>query len=525
MNPDALTYASVCSGIESASVAWEPLGMRPIWFSEIEPFPSAVLKHHWPHVYNWGDFTKIPARAMRGAADILVGGTPCQAFSVAGKRESLNDDRGNLTLEFCRLADELDPHVITWENVPGVLTTGDNAFGCFLAKLCGNEQAALPTEPPTEQEINRNAKVPRVTGPKSKHWRWDKSALAFVPKWPTCGAAVGPDRRVAWRVLDAQYFGVAQRRRRVFVVASPRDRVDPAKILFEFDGVRRDTPPSRETGQGAPRGVAAGSHWDGAANPHPPLTQSHNTGGIGQSNQEIFSGRGAGLTWPAEVASTLNASFGKHLGQENQHINGGAPLFVPCDRAAKATSESALSDVSNCITSTYGNGVGLATRPMVYQGVSRCLTGGRGQRNDPDTESFVVRAIHDKATRHAGVTGRGSGNGLGIGEPTDPMFTLTTGDQHAVEQGPSVRRLTPIECERLQGFPPNHTLLPYGTKAKLDAELKEYYQRWLGRELSDDEVRSFCGDGPRYKAIGNSKAVPAVRWLGQRIIKHLKGEI
>jgi len=302
--------------------------------------------------------------------------------------------------------------------------------------------------------------------------------------------------------------------------------------------VRRDTPPRREAGQDAAGGVARGSHWDSPANPHPTLGQSLNTGGIAQSNQELFGQRGAGLTlagreWPAEVACTLNASFGDKQGLEDQHINGGAPLFVPGHATHKATSESALSDVTGCITSTYGNGVDLATRPMVYSEVSRCLNGGEMARNDPDTESYVLHhkgvdaatPIHDKATRHACVTGRGSGNGLGVGDTTDPMFTLTTGDKHAVEHRACVRRLTPIECELLQGFPPNHTLLPFGTKAKLDLEMKAYYERWLGRELSDDEVRAFCGDGPRYKAIGNSKAVPVVRWLGDRIKRHLKGEI
>ena len=323
MNPEKLLFASVCSGIESASIAWEPLGMTPMWFSEIEAFPSAVLSHYWPHVYNWGDFTKIPAHLMRGHADILVGGTPCQAFSVAGKRGSLDDERGNLTLEFCKLADSLRPRIVVWENVPGVLTTSDNAFGCVLAKLCGNDQPALPTDYPTEQEINLNAKVPKVVGLKSKYWRWDKGRTELVPKWPPCGAASGPNRRVAWRVLDAQYFGVAQRRRRVFVVAS------------------------------------------------------------------------------------------------------------------------------------------------------------------------------DRTTRHGGKTGVGSGNGFGLGLPSDPMFTLTTGDIHAVFTGARVRRLTPEECERLQGFPRGYTSVPYQGKDALD--------------------------GPRYKAIGNSKAVPVLRWVGHRIIKHLKG--
>ncbi len=392
MNPDALRFASVCSGIESASVAWEPLGMTPVWFSEIKPFPCKVLAHHWPHVHNWGDFTKIPAKAMTGCADILVGGTPCQAFSVAGKRESLNDDRGNLTLEFCRLADELDPHVVVWENVPGVLSTRDNAFGCFLAELCGNEQPALPTDPPTEMEINRNAKTPRVTGPKSKHWRWDDSQSAFVPKCPPYGAAIGPDRRVAWRILDAQYFGLAQRRRRVFVVASPRDHIDPSKILFEYEGVRRDTAPSRETGQKITNCITAG---------------------IGNSDRD---------------AQCNNLVFA--LG-----LNGGA--------------ENAVHSV----------------RPLNTQVITR----------------------HNKL---------GRGTGFGLGDHNSAQYTISASHHHAVGYGSHVRRVTPTECERLQGFPDGHT-----------------------------DIQDATPDGPRYEAIGNSKAVMVVRWLGQRIIKHLKGEL
>ena len=223
-------FGSVCSGIEAASVAWHPLGWQAAWLSEIEPFPSAVLAHHYPDVPNLGDMTTIADRIRAGlveAPDMLCGGTPCQAFSVAGQRRSLSDERGNLSLVFCELADSIDdqrffdglePCIVFWENVPGVLSTGDNAFGCFLGQLAG-EDCAL--EPPGG-------------------------------KWTDAGAVFGPKRAIAWRVLDAQYFGVAQRRRRVFVVASARKGFDPAQVLFEFDGVRRDTAPSREARQVAP---------------------------------------------------------------------------------------------------------------------------------------------------------------------------------------------------------------------------------------------------------------------------------
>ena len=220
-----MKYLSVCSGIEAASVAWHPLGWEPLAFSEIEPFPRKVLAHHYPDVPLHGDFTVLREQNWIKDADILVGGTPCQAFSVAGLRNSLDDDRGNLTLEFVRLADAIDNFrrigdgtIIVWENVPGVLSVKDNAFGCLLGALVGNDTPLIPTG----------------------------------GKWTNAGMVVGPKRRVAWRILDAQYFGVAQRRRRVFVVASARDGFDPAEVLFEREGLRRDIAPRRKQGKSLP---------------------------------------------------------------------------------------------------------------------------------------------------------------------------------------------------------------------------------------------------------------------------------
>ncbi len=222
-----MKFGSVCSGIEAASVAWHPLGWTAAWLSEIEPFPCAVLKHHYPDVPNHGDMTLLPEKILSGqveAPDLFCGGTPCQAFSVAGLRNSLDDARGNLSLTFVGIANAIDhvrsirgdaPAIVFWENVPGVLNTKDNAFGCFLGALAGESE---PITAPGE-------------------------------RWSNAGCVFGPQRTVAWRVLDAQYFGVAQRRRRVFVVASARDDINPAEILFEFEGVRRDTPQSRKAGE------------------------------------------------------------------------------------------------------------------------------------------------------------------------------------------------------------------------------------------------------------------------------------
>ncbi|WP_333949080.1 Dam family site-specific DNA-(adenine-N6)-methyltransferase [Escherichia coli] len=257
-----LCYGSVCSGIEAASIAWEPLGMRPAWFAEIEPFPSAVLAHRWPHVANLGDMTKLAKKVLAGeieSPDVLVGGTPCQAFSIAGLRGGLDDERGALTLKYVELANAIDdkraesflkPTVIVWENVPGVLSSADNAFGCFLAGLAGED---APFEPGDRPE----------SGKSNAFWRWDGKTGCHAPKWPQCGCIYGPQRKVAWRILDAQYFGVAQRRRRVFVVASARTDLDPATVLFEFEGVRRNIAPSRKKKEIASAIIANGAAISG----------------------------------------------------------------------------------------------------------------------------------------------------------------------------------------------------------------------------------------------------------------------
>lgn len=435
-----ITYGSVCSGIEAASIAWEPLGWKPAWFAQFDPehnyarqpdFPSRVLAHHWPDVPNLGDMTQIADLIRWGAVaapDVLVGGTPCQAFSVAGMRKGLKDPRGQLTISFGELADAIDeqrdtPCTIVWENVPGVLNSKDNAFGCFLALLAGE---SCELQPPGR-------------------------------KWTNAGCVSGPKRVVAWRVLDAQYFGVAQRRRRVFVIASADPNFDPTAILFESDSVRRDTPPSRETGSqvagNAGQGFKTGSHWDGEQYPHPSLSQSFNTGGIGQSNQEVFSQRGAGL--------------------------------VQCFGGGNTTGQI---DVATTCTA-------------------------HGNRQDFDTETFAVQSVNGSVTHTLTAEGHdASEDGTGRGTPvicfapgnltrgggmSPSMETTGTlcahGGRSYSDQSPcvasdmQVRRLMPVECERLQGFPDGHTDIP-GAK-----------------------------DGPRYKALGNSMAVPVMGFIGRRL--------
>jgi DNA (cytosine-5)-methyltransferase 1 len=207
-----MEYVSLFSGIEAASAAWEPLGWHPKAFAEIAPHSCKVLAHRWPHVPNLGsvladDFIDR-AKAACPYPDILVGGSPCQAFSFGGKRESLGDARGQLTLRYVEIADALDPRFLIWENVDGVLHTKDNAFGCFLAGLVGLSTPLYPGRP--------------------------------GDRWPCAGVVAGPKRVVAWRVLDGQHFGVPQRRRRVFLLAGRRgDQVHPGSVLLEPEVPRR----------------------------------------------------------------------------------------------------------------------------------------------------------------------------------------------------------------------------------------------------------------------------------------------
>jgi len=346
-----MRYGSVCSGIEAASVAWHGLGWKASFLSEIENFPRAVLSHHYPEVPLHGDFITINA-GQYAAIDLLVGGTPCQSFSIAGLRGGLADERGNLALEYLRLAQRLGPRWLVWENVPGVLSSnGGRDFGSILGGL----------------------------------------------------AEIGYG--FAYRVLDAQYFGVPQRRRRVFVVGYLGDWRPAAAVLFERESLRRNPAPSKKTRQDTAaisESLSVGScgtryglipnDCDGVVNS---LTANN-----GQRNEVSDVVNSSVIPWPAKVTCTLNAAFGDKQGLEDQHALSGASLFVPCNSVNEHQSESIKTIIK-------------------------------------------------------------------------------------------VRRLTPRECERLQGFPDDWTDIPYKGKQ--------------------------APDGPRYKALGNSMAVPVMRWIGERI--------
>ena len=507
MTNNTISYGSVCSGIEAASVAWEVLGFSPAWFSQFDPehkykngpdFPSAVLAHHWPEVPNLGDMTKLAAKMHAGemdAPDILVGGTPCQAFSVAGARAGLSDPRGQLTISYGELADAIDdrraaaglpPAIIVWENVPGVLSSKDNAFGAFLGLLAGED---CELQPPGK-------------------------------RWENAGYVRGPKRTIAWRILDAQYFGVAQRRRRVFVVASARTDVDPTKILFERDGVRRDIAPSRGEGKAVAgttgNGVKVGSHWDNPANPHPTLNQSHNIGGIGQSNQELFSQRGCG------IISMAHGQGGAEIKTDDSAptltCNHEAPIvFSSNGHASFAPGVSALRAKSGA---DHENLAVLAFQPG---NCTRAAGAVPSEEVFPTLKSDHGRGMSDQFPHIAyGIrTANTSSNGWGVQE--NITHTLDTAQGIAVSHQMAVRRLTPVECERLQGFPDNHTLIPTEKRKQITAE--EYaYLRHHFPNMTAEEAHRLAADGPRYKAIGNSMAVPVMRWIGSRILSAIHAD-
>jgi site-specific DNA-cytosine methylase len=306
-----LTYVSLFSGICSATVAWKPLGMEPLAFAEIEPFPAALLAHRYPGVPNLGDVSRVDWSPYRGKADVVVGGSPCQAFSVAGLRKSLEDPRGNLTLEYVRAVHAIRPRYAVWENVPGVLSTNDNAFGCFLGALVGSEEAIMAPRGHRNRHSKWVQKWFAVAHdvPGKRRWRRHEILIEWTA-WSRVGVVTGPLGTACWRILDAQYFGLAQRRERVFVVFSPGNRVDPGEILLEWESMRRDSPPSRAQGKSVTGGVAgcAGSGSEWPAEISPPLNTSWTDRSAGSQAQEWDSEKGGRFV--PHVGFALNAKGG-----------------------------------------------------------------------------------------------------------------------------------------------------------------------------------------------------------------------
>ncbi|EMC3960835.1 DNA cytosine methyltransferase [Pseudomonas aeruginosa] len=540
-----ITYGSVCSGIEAASVAWHMLGFRASWFAEIEPFPSAVLAHRWPAVPNLGDMTKLAREVLLGiiaAPLILVGGTPCQDFSVAGMRAGLAGERGALTMKFVELADAIDhvrpdgdECVVVWENVPGVLSDKGNAFGNFLAALVGESEALEPSG----------------------------------PRWTNAGCVYGPRRAAAWRVLDAQYFGLAQRRKRVFVVASARADFDPAAVLLEREGLRRDHPPRRGEGQDlagrAPFGPAlqcgCGYLFDlslgqwGCPNCEsdegPAVEVMAGVPAFGGENQSRSLFQAGALTAhgvrndfasetfcvvPA-VAGTLRSSDG---GSDVDHAAANHLVAGTLQANGKAAGSATQQDAESGLLVVHGT-----QDPDVVQDCAHTLGRNHGQENavfDPNQITSVTNRSQPTpglchtlpASSQPPIAFSCKDYGADAGEvaPTLRSGNFRSHSNPATQAdslviASAVRRLTPRECERLQGFPDDYTLVPDwdGWRPMDVSETPESCQaeglavrqakrskRWYVRDV----------DGPRYKAIGNSKAVPVVRWIGRRIKQQLE---
>lgn len=465
-----LRYLSVCSGIEVAALAWVPLGWQPVLVSEIEAFPREVLRiRHGAFdarfarpagsLALWGDFTALRMRHLRRLGidpadiDVLVGGTPCQGFSVAGLRGSLSDPRGGLSLAFIRLAHAIQSAraragkpglVVVWENVPGVLNTPDNALGCFLAALVGADDAL-------HSPLQRG-------------------------RWPSAGMVSGPRARAAWRVLDAQHFGLAQRRDRVFLAGSLGNGPDPAEILFEPESLRGHPPAGRE----AAEDVAA--------------TLTSSAGGV--SGKDDIAGRVVAGTLAGGARSSGGYSVDDiplvagALTRGDRGISpdqAAAGMIIPAlatTLRARDGAKGVDSDATDTlIPMAFGGGVQRGSRDL-----AAALT-AHPSRSDFETETFVVGqpiAFDCKA---------GGETSFSIGDLPGALRGDGHGGGHAaVAQASGVRRLMPTECEALQGVPRNFTRIP-----------------WRG------QPEELCPDGPRYRALGNAYPKHVLAWIGRRI--------
>jgi DNA (cytosine-5)-methyltransferase 1 len=452
----ALTYLSVCSGIEAATVAWHPLGWNPVGFGEIEKFPSQVLAHHYPNVPNLGDMTKFKEWQIESDVNVLVGGTPCQSFSVAGLRKGLDDPRGNLMLTYLAIAAKYRPKWLVWENVPGVLSTnGGHDFASLLRGM-------------------------------------GELGYGF-----------------AYRVLDAQYFGVAQRRRRVFAVGYLGNWQRAAAVLFERHSLCGYPAPNREKG----KSVA------------PTIKASVGTGGVDVEHPMI-----AVQTWPAEVSSTLDTTFGAKMGLENQHVNAGCPMFVPATYDMKQhhnpqPSNTVQLTTLNCAFTrgdtplvqpialaentigrkpeNGGNGDGYTEGGPMYtlnatgvHGVVQPMVLMDQGGSVMNVEHNIVGTLRRETHGHEPIVMQAmafDGYNQTLSTTSQTIRADKSDGDHVgmVMHSMAVRRLTPTECERLQGFPDGYTDIKHNGKP--------------------------TPDGPRYKALGNSMAVPVMAWIGKRI--------
>lgn len=445
MSQQGLRYLSLFSGVEAATLAWRPLGWQAVAFAEFDAFPSAVLAHHYPDVPNLGDVTQIEGSRYRGTVDLIVGGSPCQGFSVAGRQLGLNDERSGLALAYVRLLEEIKPRWFVWENVPGVLSTnGGEDFRAFIEKIT---------------EIGYG---------------------------------------VSWRILDAQYVrvpgyerAIPQRRRRLFVVGYLGDWINPAKVLFESQGLSGDIESGCQAGEGFATDAQRSPGGD--------------VDGSGTSESTIVS------QTLDEVAPSILANCGDKCFLGNQEIFSGK--YFVYENHAQDSRVKELKEVFPTLPAKAGSGEG--NLPLVMQETYRIssdrsnvmrspnpLTGFKKTDLSPTIDT--VDPSPSKAQGGVAVVQRPhmfklrsgcEGGGKGYLGQDDMSFTLAcNNDQYLMTPKARVRKLTPIECERLMGFPDEYTKVPYRGKS------------------ADD-----CPDSPRYKACGNSMCVNVMRWIGLRI--------
>lgn len=441
-----MRYISTFSGIEAASVAWEPLGWEPVAFSEVDEFPSAVLAERFPHVPNLGDITKVDWSSYHGAVDLVVGGSPCQSFSIAGNRTGLEGASG-LMWEYVRCVREVRPRWIVWENVPGALSSSKGEdFRCLLASL---------------------------------------DELGYG---------------LAWRVLDAQFFGVAQRRRRVFLVGSLGDRRS-ADVLLEPDCLRWDAPSSRDKRKELAGGIE---------------------GGAGKRRSAGFSAgqsqKAGSLAYQEEVAPTLRA--GESGTNQVPTIITPKTMLVRCGCAGGGKGALIQDDVSATLATSNTQTLFQPICMMEDHGKAEADVGVTGALTAHDSKSdpLIVRAFAQNTRNELRfIGGDGSVSGALSASPGMKQTSYAMVDDGKAYM---VRRLTPRECERLQGFPDGHTDLA-------GADPDELFERIARDGMDDSErkallrnLRKWCKatpDGKRYKALGNSMAVPVMRWIGERI--------
>jgi len=479
-----MRYISLFSGIEAASVAWGPLGWTPVAFSEIDPFASAVLAYHWPDVPNHGDVTAFDWSQYRGKCDVVIGGSPCTSFSLAGLRKSLDDPRGQLTLAFARACNDIDPPLILWENVPSVRNTHDNVFGHFLAGLVGESE-------PLHSGLERG-------------------------KWPDAGMVIGPQRAACWGVLDAAVFGVPQRRRRIFCLAvavshpsfAAGATPNPAPVLLECAG-REGRPPEGGTSRKKARRPARGG-TPGGGGLFPDLFRDDVTVAAGDNLDAI-----------PEISAAVTAKWAKGVGgpagDECQHL---VPVaFSVKDHGADA-GEVAPTLRAMGHAGSHANGGGQIAVVTVAGDVTHALRAEGADASEDGTGrgTPLVAISGDDAPECLSLSIRGREGGLSAeilpGNAAHALRASQGGsDKPHVLLPNVVRRLTPLECSRLQGFPDGHTLIPYGRNRRIKdlAEMAEYWG------VSEETAKTLAADSVRYKAIGNSMAVPVIWWIGRRI--------